>query len=372
MRASVLKIRMPVLCLSVCVLSVSLFFYSGAVIEGVRKGLSVCGNALIPSLFPFLCISAFLIRADIHRAVSLPLYPVTRWLLKIPKGGEIVYLLSLVGGYPTAARAAAQLVSAGQLDPYNAELMLCFCFSAGPAFLIGSVGTVMLGSTLIGVYLYLSQIISSLIIGIFLRKRYRYSMASATPVQKPPVSSALFESVSDGSAAMLSVCSFVLLFSALTAVLSSCGATQWFSQLTGKIPRLGEDGAASLLFGIFEVTAGCSQAAASLHPNIYLIVALVSFGGISVHCQIGAAVYPAKIRTRAMLLSRFIAPVLSVIVLWVLFQIAPVDVSVYLSTAPAAAISGGGSVSTSVAMALLAAGMILCAPRSGGNRPLSF
>lgn len=84
--------------------------------------------------------------------------------------------------------------------------------------------------------------------------------------------------VTGAAESVISVCAFVIFFSALTGVLRAL------------LERLGLDGAPSaLLLGFFEMTGGVSAASAlPLPQSVFLTAAVVGWSGLSVHFQLVA------------------------------------------------------------------------------------
>jgi len=88
-------------------------------VSGAADGVMLCIRSVIPSLFPFLILSAImnsvLIGADI---------PILNGLLRlcgIPKGAGSLLLLGLLGGYPVGAQAVANAYKRGQLSKESAK-----------------------------------------------------------------------------------------------------------------------------------------------------------------------------------------------------------------------------------------------------------
>ena len=131
-----------------------LFLNPESAANGMRSGLNLCATVVIPSLFPFLVVSAFLIRSGLSARIGRLLGPVTRLLFGLPGCTAAPVLMGMLGGYPVGVKAAAELYEQGQLTHAQSSRMICFCVNAGPAFTIGAVGAGMLGSVQAGVVLY--------------------------------------------------------------------------------------------------------------------------------------------------------------------------------------------------------------------------
>ena len=77
--------------------------------QGVRDGLTLCGQVVIPSLFPFLALSSFLVQSGLAQRAGHLLEPITKLLFRLPGAAGSAILMSLIGGYPVGAAHAVLL-----------------------------------------------------------------------------------------------------------------------------------------------------------------------------------------------------------------------------------------------------------------------
>ena len=73
--------------------------------DGVRNGLFLCGETVIPSLFPFMIISSWLdfnisITDNIADKICIKLFG-------IPSSLMLVFVIGLLSGYPMGAKIIA-------------------------------------------------------------------------------------------------------------------------------------------------------------------------------------------------------------------------------------------------------------------------
>ena len=78
------KIRVIFVTGAILIYSVLFFLFPAVMIDGIRKGLSVCGSVIIPSLFPFTVISDFVLRSGLGSIIGKKLYPLTNDLFHLP------------------------------------------------------------------------------------------------------------------------------------------------------------------------------------------------------------------------------------------------------------------------------------------------
>lgn len=259
----------------------SLFCYPQAVLTGASRGLSLCGNVLIPSLLPFLALVGVCMRSPLADALGKVLKRPTLWLFRLPEVAAAPILFSFIGGYPAGAAAIKTLLDEGKLTAKEAARMLHFTVNAGPAFAVSAVGGVMLGNTRAGWVLLLAHLLSALCIGIA-EARFTPCVRAVSPAATlKPMATAVVEGVNAATKALLYMGGFVILFSVALAVADGAGIAALLDRCM--------PGGSVMLAGVLEVTAGCM--AASGKSLWFLLGFFLSFGGLSVHCQVRALLH---------------------------------------------------------------------------------
>lgn len=268
-----------------------------AAAQGAAEGISLCLNTVIPSLFCFMVLTGFLVQSGIYRLLSLPLAPVAKHLFFLPSDTASIILLSFVGGYPMSAKAISDLLACRRISFSCAQRMLCFCFCAGPSFIITAIGAGMFGSVSVGIFLYLTQVFISCLIGIVLGIYSRIHshtlslpVSSLTPVAAQPISysRAFVNSVAQAVQTCGQMCGFVILFKAVSALLS---------------PVLKNKNLSCLILGSLEVTNGCALGA-SLPFGVVFVSVFLSFGGFSVLAQIAGILKDSPLSVKPLFIAR--------------------------------------------------------------------
>ena len=126
--------------------------------EGVRSGILLAAETVVPSLFPFMTVASFLLRSGLGEAAGKPFDKVCEKLFRLPGVLAPVIIMSQIGGFPIGAKMTYELLKKNAITENEAQRACLFCINAGPAFVIGTVGSEMLGSVKAGVLLYLSLI----------------------------------------------------------------------------------------------------------------------------------------------------------------------------------------------------------------------
>lgn len=291
-----------------------LFIKSNECIQGIKEGLTLCASAVIPSLFPFMIASQFIIKSGLADFLSIAFGKVTNSIFKLSGICSTVIIMSLIGGFPVGAKMTCDLLESGKISKNEAQRLNLFCINAGPAFVIGTVGEIFYNNKNVGILLFSSTVFASIITGIFSTILYEKPQNKRTIKVQEDVTNpitAFSYSMADSSKAMLSVCSWVIIFNAIIKCLISIGD---FEYLT-------------IVCSLLEVTTGIKMSCASM--PLPVISAILSFGGISVHCQIFSYIQKSGLKLKLFYTARVICACISGIICNLLLQIFPFEEEVF-------------------------------------------
>ena len=265
-----------VLCIFLFVL---LFLDSEIASEQMRRGMRICFDTLVPSLFPFMVISELLVRSGACEPVSRLIGRPMETLFGVSRECASALLLGIVCGFPVGAKAAASLYSRGDISKKDCEHLLSFCNFPSAPFVIFAVGEGMFGSRDVGILLYCTVLFSGLLYGILFRRKGGKSenfKVSKSDLSNEKALSLFSSSVVSAASSVISVCAFVTFFTCFVGCISSLFGAASSSPLR------------ALLFSFFELTSGCAVCTSIAEPRIALILAAAACGwsGLSVFLQI--------------------------------------------------------------------------------------
>ena len=308
--------------LSGILLFIFLFIFSEKFLEGINIGLLNCAKIVIPSLFPFLIASALAGSGEIPKPLKYILEPISKFLFNLPAESLPCIILGQFGGYLSGAKSAQTLYSNGILSKAQSSRMLMFSINAGMGFSVNAVGNAILNSRQAGKVLLAALSISSLFMGIICRFIPDKTEDKKTKTIKARItlSSAVVNSVSSASQAMLAACAFVALFSGIGAV-----ADEYIKSDFGRL-------AVSCLL---EVTKGCADAAGKV--SLPALAAICAFGGLCVHMQIFSLAQSLDLKVSRFYFFRFFHSALAYAVCKIILYFHPIEKQVFLSFADNAA-----------------------------------
>lgn len=282
------KFRLPLSCAAAAAFAVLLTIFSGKARAAAGAGLTLCLETIIPSLFPFFVMSSLIISSGLSQAVANAAGHLMPAIFGVSGSGALPLILGFTGGYPVGAKTVAELYRSGAIDKKEAGRLLVFTSNTGPAFILGAAGAAVFKSPPAGAILYISHILSALIIGGGCRLLFGSAVTSPPKKPSPPETSGGFISAVTGSfAAVLNVCAFVVIFSVFTGLLDSLGVT---SAICAALSRLGADPVKCrmIIAGFFEISSGIAalrDVSADLTFALPAASFIISWGGLSVHLQ---------------------------------------------------------------------------------------
>ena len=230
-------------------------------VQSAFSAVDMCIRVLIPSLFPFFVVSSMLTGS--LQGLDIPLLKPLGKLLRLPKGGECLFLVGILGGYPVGAAAVAQQVRAGNLQKADGKRLLAFCSNAGPSFIFG-IGVQLFSDVRYCWIIWGIHILSAILVGLLTPgqgQNLRYHAQQGSAIQ-----GALKQSL----AVMANVCAWVVLFRVLMGFLDRwvlwllpdairiliCGLLE-LANGSASLPMIGNEGLRLFLFSIMLSFGGC-------------------------------------------------------------------------------------------------------------------
>ena len=271
--------------------------------SSITNGLNLFIIAVFPGLFPFMFLTKLLTSLGAVKKMSAKSTPITSFLFNTSGISSYVFILSILSGYPIGAKLISDLYSSEAISHTEAKKMASFCTTSGPIFVIGSVGATMFGSAKIGVILYVSHIVSSIICGIIFAgkrdKQHQHNNALSTKLSMPD--NLLGNTIANTVENIFLVGAYITIFFLFTDVLADIGV---FSPLINLVNQLFTSVnispvAEGIIYGILEVTRGCNTLCNSINIwSICFTCSCISFGGLSIILQSMHFFNKCKIKAR--------------------------------------------------------------------------
>ena len=339
-------------------------------LEAARNGLELCGNVIIPSLFPFFVLSSLVVDLGLAGYLGRLLERVMRPLFRVNGACASALALGFIGGYPVGARTAISLYQNGMCSRTEAQRLLAFCNNSGPAFILGVVGAGVFASSRVGVLLCLAHALASVCVGVLFRfypgdgKGRRGGGAPAAPRFQARRFTAVFTgAVKNSFLSTLNICAFVIFFTVVLQMLVTTGVLPGMARLLGLLLSplgLTEEWARRLLTGLVEISSGVwtLTGEGTFRGRLTMAAFLLGWAGLSVHCQVLSFLGDSGLSARTYLAGKLLHGGLSALFVALLVRFLPLEAPVSDYLAQQVADIASAEFSTTLALSVVSAWLV--------------
>lgn len=264
----------------------------------VLEGISLCVKSIVPTLFPFIILSDFL----------LSLYPVSKHSLSsalFEKAFGIgavcvsAFVCGAICGFPIGAILIKSLYDNGAIDKKDAENMLPIATLPSFVFVISGVGSGLFGNVKLGMFLWFASFISTIAVGFIFR-----SGDKKLPIIReiPKAKFNLASSIKKSGFTAINISSFIIFFSAVLGVLKSVIKNEYIC---------------AVLAAFFEIGNACNYIAYSgitYSVKLPLLCFALGFSGLSVFMQVVGVVSDSKISCKTYFVQKTLQGVLCALI----------------------------------------------------------
>lgn len=260
-----------------------LLFHPKEALTGVKNGLGLWLNIMLPTLLPFLILTGALLKTGNIRKLLKPSAFFWKTFFGLSPAGAYVLILGLLCGYPMGAKLAHDLYINQQISHREGEYLLTFSCNASPAFIISYLSGILLKNKISAVQMILTFLAADLFCMLFFRfVVYRGHTVDSVCVnkikketyQQDSTGAILDVSIMDGFETITRLGGYILIFSLILA----CIRFYWPFHAQSCM----------LFTAPLELTTGLEQIADAPLPwkSRYLAsMILTSFGGFCVMAQ---------------------------------------------------------------------------------------
>ena len=122
-----------------CSFLVLLFLYSKECIALASNGLLIWYRNMIPSLFPCMVLSGFMIRSGLSLKIGQWLQPFLGMFFRLPSHMLYAIFMGFLCGFPMGAKIVSDMLEKEQITLKEGEYLLAFCNNIGPLYMLGYV-----------------------------------------------------------------------------------------------------------------------------------------------------------------------------------------------------------------------------------------
>lgn len=237
-------------------------------------GLSVWAYNVLPALFPFMVLTTLTLKFTLQGK-----YSITKTLFGI--SCDNTYFASLLCGYPVGAK----MISDCKADSITSTQMCSFCSSAGPIFMIATVGAKLLQNTVATAIIVVVHILSTVLNGLIYRNKNRHIIITDDDKNFRPQD--FGDTITNSTLSVLSVGGLIALFYMLADMIKNI------------LPaNLSDSLVVSFAIGLLEMTNGVIGVCkvTDTATATVLCSSLLALGGLCVFMQCYAFLGQKKIK----------------------------------------------------------------------------
>lgn len=214
--------------------------------NGVKSGLILWYDRVLPALLPFSIISYILVATNNLAIFSRILHPFIKKLIPVSPAGVYPLLAGFLFGFPLGSKIISQLFETEQLDRQEAQILLSVCNNISPVFITGYMVHQCIGADRYMIPSLICIYLPSLLLGsIWLRRIKAESPYKKNEASRSQITFKIIDAgIMNGFETLLKLCGYIVIFSILC---------QPLILLQNKIPLLSLG-----ISGLLEITNGVS------------------------------------------------------------------------------------------------------------------
>lgn len=307
--------------------------------EASLAGAKLFFYSVLPTMFPFMVICNMIINLDGIKLYSKILGPILCRPLGLSYPCSFALVASFLCGYPLGAKYSTDLYKKGIIRHDEFLRLLNIASNIGPLFLLGAVGTSMLGNSTLGYLLLIPSYLSVVIMGIITKNKKREKKISlpgkdiTESKSHYNIGEVIKKSIEDASLNILVLCGYVIMFSVVISMVKTLFVSTGTLTSLSSLLNIPEDIFNGLFLGGIEVTNGCNIIASSnlsILSKLSLISFLSSFGGLSIIAQTSSFFYKENVSILKYFLYKVLQGIISFVLMFFIYMIFKNNISVFL------------------------------------------
>lgn len=297
-------------------LTIAILLNSKNVIDSAILGITLWKNKVFPTLFPMFVISNLLVSYNFPALMGELLKNKTAKYFSLPGSSSFILIISMIAGFPSSSKYIRELLNDKQISLDDASYLIKFTHFSNPLFIIGTIGSLLLQDTSLGLLILISHYLGNFVIAIIFKRKVAYKREKVSikkALNHLGSSNSLGEnitlSITDAIKTLSLLLGIITIFLIINSIISSFAISPLIKQLSSCI---------------LEMTGGLifvSNLQISIILRAILMTAIISFGGFSVHMQILSIISDTKIKYNDFLYARILHVIISSIIISILFYL---------------------------------------------------
>ena len=193
--------------------------FTNEIQEAASDAVSICSKTLIPTLFPSILLGSVISSTSIPEQLAKRIHFLTNKLFGLSGICFDGIITGLLLGYNSSYINSVTLYNEGRITLNEAQRLAMIFNGPGIAFCISVAGIKIYNNTKIGIIFLIASIVSSLISGAIVNLINRKSNDLILFNRISSFSDTVIKSGKDSALILLNICSFVILFLCLKALI---------------------------------------------------------------------------------------------------------------------------------------------------------
>ncbi len=211
------KIKAAIKVIFTLILLVLFIIYPKVMAESISTSINVCLTVIIPSMFVFMVLSSYIIYKKIYNVFITPLYKLLRPIIKLDKEMFTIFVLSLIGGYPTGIKLLQEKTAENKNYSEISAVMSVFSYCVSPVFAVNIIGYGIYGCADAGIIVYISNVLACFITAVFCSRKIKEIPLAPLPLQDK----GMVYSINSASKALLMISAIIICFNSALSVSES-------------------------------------------------------------------------------------------------------------------------------------------------------
>lgn len=311
------------------ILSIILIF-SKDNFKSVTSSINIFVSSIIPSLFPFIFFTEFMLSTDILNILQNFIGKLLSKMFKVSKNSAPAIITGFLCGFPMGAKTVATLYENNSISKKEASKLLCFVNNCNPAFILSTIGIGILHNLKLGIILCISHYLSSILIGIFFFRKSSTDIIHEKSLKLNSLDKnncirdkSIFETtkkcIKNAFSTLLMILGFMIIFNLSFSILEK------FSMMLNVNQNV-----LGIVSGIFEVTSGINNVfnlEITSNYKILTISFLLGFSGLCIISQIYSTISKYKFSFVKLLFWKLIHGIISVILTYIAIKYTNISIN---------------------------------------------
>lgn len=287
-----------------CFIAIFFIFKNNNVVAGVIiNAVNLFLNKVFVSLFPMFIINDILVNVGLPFFFYKLFNPFFKKLFHTSGIAAYVFIMSLISGTPSQAYILKNLVQNKTITEQEASHYLYFTYFSNPLFLTLILSSIF--SINLAIKIILIHYISNIIIGVLIRKNApEIREIKINYTSSLNIGNVLIKSISKAVSTLLMILGTIVFYMFLSFLIVQ------IIPVTGILKVI--------ISGFLEITNGLNSLASlfvALKLKEIIAVAIISFGGISIHTQIKSLLEDTSISYSSFFKGRVMQTIISIILI---------------------------------------------------------